>query len=365
MTNITLKQVHLLRKIGWYIGIFLIGLGIWDLWGLKSVGSAISGIGMILLSIKLPNDIITVFPNVSPKKARIIVIFSIAFLITVVVVINVYSSKYYFYLIEKAQENCNKNVGAVAHILRIARLYPSYRDEICASLAHTVKMCSEENQKNAGEIIRLISPICNNQLNLQGIKVPKAVFAKISLLQTSFVGANLYEVDFWQANLNKSDFDKSILDRANLRNVQCKECRFIIVSAKNVDARGGNFSRSYFGWGNWEGSLFDGADISQSIVRGAAFQKVSLKYANMERVDGRWAVFNGSDLQKAKLINGDLRNASFAGANLRGADFSGAKFEKTNFCGADLRDVKGLEDDKLQEMITDDKTQLPENFKKP
>lgn len=367
--SLTVPQIHILRKAGWYVGLGILGLCVWDWWGWLRTGSVLLGAGVVLVVWKLPLEMARTFTGVTLNQARRGTWLVVVSLLLSVLVGEACVSWRFFTLLEKIQTGTSEvRLGAAARLLNLTRVFRSYTAEACTTLAYTARTASpiasigdSDNPGVSAEIVRLLSARCGSSvpLDFRNIVLQGADLSKVMLSEAVFSGANLSGADFSAAALLKADFEKAILDGATFRRTRCDEARFVLVSAKKVAASSGRFRKAVFGWGTWEGSTLDGADLRESIIRGAPFRKVSLPRAVMNDVDGRGATFDESNLQGAVFKNADLRNARFIGADLRGADLTGAQLENADFRGADLREVKGLDPIRLKALRGDDPPSRP------
>jgi uncharacterized protein YjbI with pentapeptide repeats len=97
-----------------------------------------------------------------------------------------------------------------------------------------------------------------------------------------------------------------------------------------------------------------GADLSNQCVKqgnleGADFDHARAVLMCMSFADFRGATFRGTDLSGANLAHADVD----------GADFTGANFTITSIKGTDLRKVKGLTQQQLDEACGDADTKAP------
>jgi uncharacterized protein YjbI with pentapeptide repeats len=127
---------------------------------------------------------------------------------------------------------------------------------------------------------------------------------------------------------------------------------------------------------------FDGADFTaaefgdaHAPVVPASLRETSFRGANLRRCIFAWA-----DLDKASFVRADLEGAQLHGATLNGADFSEANLRRADFTdahvadavfagadlrGANLRLVRGLRAQQLDEAKVDQTTELPEPWERP
>ena len=89
-------------------------------------------------------------------------------------------------------------------------------------------------------------------------------------------------------------------------------------------------------------------------VKGASLQGRDLRYGNFKNAFLVKADLSNANLSKADLSGTDLRLANLTGADLEGANLLGA-----NLAGADLNNVKGLSEEQLLAIQTDQEAELP------
>ena len=97
-----------------------------------------------------------------------------------------------------------------------------------------------------------------------------------------------------------------------------------------------------------QGAHLEGAHLGGADLRGAHLAGANLK---------------GADLGGADLRGADLRHADLAGANLRAAHLEGADLGGADLMGVDLSLVKGLTQDQIETVFTDENTVLPDYLK--
>ena len=97
---------------------------------------------------------------------------------------------------------------------------------------------------------------------------------------------------------------------------------------------------------------FSNVDFSSADLSGVKFFQVKLEYSSFTSANLSGAGFIGVDLSHASFLGADLSDVSFAHVNLSDAYFRWAKFS-----GTDLKEVKGLTQEQINEAEID--TQRP------
>src|SRR5919107_4821382 len=100
--------------------------------------------------------------------------------------------------------------------------------------------------------------------------------------------------------------------------------------------------------------------LDNANLRGADLADADLDYISMEGANMRYTHLVGTDLSNANLSNVDLGRAYFDNVDLSGANLNG-----TDLSVVDLRDVRGLTQDQIDEATGDDSTQLPDDLERP
>jgi uncharacterized protein YjbI with pentapeptide repeats len=146
-----------------------------------------------------------------------------------------------------------------------------------------------------------------------------------------------------------------------------------------VDFRAGNFQHAMFYYSQLDHASFAGANVEEA----------GLSFCQAEVAAFTHSKARGANFVHAKYVNGwflaaDLTDTDFYGCDLSGSDFgrryaeegqpplppaivtnarfTRAKLKRTNLRGVDLRTVRGLTREQIQEAITDDNTLLPERW---
>ena len=105
-----------------------------------------------------------------------------------------------------------------------------------------------------------------------------------------------------------------------------------------------------------------GADLRNADLRGVTLRAAkgeflrnikfaNLTDANLENSSLLRVNFNSSNLTRSNFRNAKLRDIYFYNADLRDADFTGTTFDAVDITFADIRGVKGLDCDRLKQLI--------------
>lgn len=139
--------------------------------------------------------------------------------------------------------------------------------------------------------------------------------------------------------------------------------------------------------GDWRNAMFDYGHLTDTLFASAQLDGADLSFCTAERVGFSGASARGVHLVNAKyqhcwFLDSDFTNADFYGCDLTGSDFgrryasngdhplpptiltnsrmTKAILVRTNLRGVDLRTVRGLTREQLQDAILDENTVLPE-----
>jgi hypothetical protein len=103
-----------------------------------------------------------------------------------------------------------------------------------------------------------------------------------------------------------------------------------------------------------------GADL-----HGADLRDAHLVWANLSKVDLTQAFLYGANLTEALLAEADLEGASLKDVILGGAFLHGANLVNADLTGVDLRDSRGLTQERINSAIGDTHTKLPAGLVRP
>jgi uncharacterized protein YjbI with pentapeptide repeats len=148
------------------------------------------------------------------------------------------------------------------------------------------------------------------------------------------------------------------------------------VDFSYVDLSGATFSYVILTGANLSGATLVGSDLQNATLKNANLRRVILNNAYLEGANLYRANLRGARLDRAILGSCDSpiidlgTNESYTAANLRKANLQGAVLTGASLCeadlsGADLTDVIGLKRDDLEHARGDEKTKLPNGFKRP
>jgi uncharacterized protein YjbI with pentapeptide repeats len=137
------------------------------------------------------------------------------------------------------------------------------------------------------------------------------------------------------------------LYQADLINKDNPRIRLFYADLSDADLKGTDSQENRF--------VLDNANL-----RGANLADADLDYISMEGANMRYTHLVGTDLSNANLSNVDLGRAYFDNVDLSGANLNG-----TDLSVVDLRDVRGLTQDQIDEATGDDSTQLPDDLERP
>ena len=191
-------------------------------------------------------------------------------------------------------------------------------------------------------------------------------FTNTELSNSKFFGTNLEHIDFDGANLENSVFDNSIMNYADMKNVdKIKNMKMQSSYFYNVDFNGVDFSEIIFGSQNaFAGSDFRnsnlpilqiadtdfsnkawiGADGTEGFIDGANLSGLDFSNTDMSRSIFSYQTSFPEFLQSGIHVRSEVRDIvspNLSGANLTGANLSGKNltlivFYEANLSNADL-----------------------------
>jgi uncharacterized protein YjbI with pentapeptide repeats len=228
------------------------------------------------------------------------------------------------------------------------------------------------------ERINLSSISPTKKLNLENIKLERAILREANFSRANLTGAYLNAADLTDARLEQADLSHADLTKANLRNANLSKAilngttlkRANLIDArledveldKKTDLKGAVYGETKKRPYTEETKKKLEIVKNHLIKKGAIEVKPGLDLSNLppETRQALNEVFednrpikdkallalyatdlSGVDLTQAKLVDADLREANFTGATLTGADLTGANLTGADLTGADLTRAKG------------------------
>ncbi len=172
--------------------------------------------------------------------------------------------------------------------------------------------------------------------------------------EMDFTGANLSH-----ANLTRVNFSHANLERANLTGANLTAA--ILTGANLTDAllSEADLSQADLSRGTFSNANFSGAILRETIIIDADLNGVNFLFADLSGVMLRESSLIGADLSGVTLYHADLISANLSRAHLGGATLDG-----TDLRYANLSRVIGLNQKQLDHSILDEKTILPEGFRR-
>lgn len=226
-------------------------------------------------------------------------------------------------------------LGAIYALERIAR--DSKRDHatvmeiLTAYVRENTSNKRKDNEEEAGDV-QTQSP----RADIQAILTVLCRRERKNDMRAHYL--NLRESDLMGADL--PDLRAMDLTRANLMNAK-------LLSA--------NLEDTYLWGANLTGALLDRANLMNAKLYGAILINAHLYNANLTGADLKESNLQKADLRKAMLGDADLRKARLWGANLNGAYLR----------GANLSEAVGLQQEQINETLSDKDTKLPQNVHRP
>jgi uncharacterized protein YjbI with pentapeptide repeats len=197
-----------------------------------------------------------------------------------------------------------------------------------------------------------------SRANLRGAYLNAADLTGARLEQADLSGADLTKVNLRNANLSKANLRQTILKRSNLIDARLED----VELDKKTDLKGAVYGETKKRPYTEETKKKLEIVKNHLIKKGAIEVKPGLDLSNLppETRQALNEVFednrpikdkallalyatdlSGVDLTQAKLVDADLREANFTGATLTGADLTGANLTGADLTGADLTRAKG------------------------
>ena len=147
--------------------------------------------------------------------------------------------------------------------------------------------------------------------------------------------------------------------RLDLRHADIPDISLWDADLSRVELQGVNLSGAWLTRANLSYANLGAANLTGAWLVKANLISAGLVWANLSSTN-----FIGADLSKAKLIGADLTSAYFGGSDPPSSHsriaLISSQFEGANLSGADLRDVKNLTQEQLDEARADPK--IPPNL---
>lgn len=178
---------------------------------------------------------------------------------------------------------------------------------------------------------------------LQGAQLQSSNLAKIVLRNTDLSRSKAEYADFRGTDLRGAELSRSDLMFADLREARLSRSNLEKANLSFSNVAGADFSKAQMAKVDLSGA--DGlhrANLTQVFMRDGI-----ISGTNLDSVDLTRSNLDGADLSGAKLRKAVLRFTSLRGADLRGVDLS-----KADLTGADLRDVVGLTQEHLCNVVS-------------
>ncbi len=203
----------------------------------------------------------------------------------------------------------------------------------------------------------------------------------------SVSGRNFYEMNLRSlvaqgAKVAKSNFSRTVLDRANLSDVDARGADFSFASMVNVRLDSGRLTAATLTGADLSEAMGSRADLSEVEATGVFANNANVSDANFEGANLKNGRLRAAELTSAKFIRSDLSHADLEGAtllgctleranltmahafgsNFQGCDFTGAILDGADLRGADLRVTRGLTPKMLLTIRCDSETQFPRSI---
>lgn len=202
---------------------------------------------------------------------------------------------------------------------------------------------------------------CLENLNLFGISFSREVhinhllsssrnlsdyineWAKASFLKSKMAWLYIYNSKIINCHFQREDLRNAILHNVDLRwccfSTEIDKGDLMGADISFCDARFSDFSDCYAREAKFYQTMLDLSNFDGANLIGALFINSSLQYVSFKHVS-----------------ENTLMNVSFRNSNLQYADFRGTNFINVDFRGADLRNAKGIEQLKSQNVLYNEKT---------
>jgi uncharacterized protein YjbI with pentapeptide repeats len=195
---------------------------------------------------------------------------------------------------------------------------------------------------------------------------------KVNLVAENFSGLNLTGINLTEANSEGANFSntklnyvkltKTNLKQANLRGAELKNAEMDYTNIENADLRDVIFTNTR--GTNIKSNDYTTLPVNYVILNefllgpGVSLQDITLN-ASMDLSNLQLTRVN---FESAKLSKANLTNTNFKAATLEGADLTKCLMKETNLTGANLTGAT-LKNITSENIVFDDKTQLPTNYK--
>jgi len=172
--------------------------------------------------------------------------------------------------------------------------------------------------------------------------------------EMDFSGAN-----FSHANLTRVNFSNADLSGANLSGANLTEANLSDVNLIDAVLPGADLSRADLSRVTLMNADLSGSVLREARIIDADLSGVNLFFADLSGVILRESRLVGTDLSGVTLYHADLIGANLSRARLGGADLNGADFRYAN-----LTHTIGLNQKQLDRGIVNERTLLPEGFRR-
>lgn len=132
--------------------------------------------------------------------------------------------------------------------------------------------------------------------------------------------------------------------------------------SRPLDLSGADLRRANLERFNFDNAIFRATHLENAFLKESKLNQAILTLAYLNEADLERAQLNGADLTGANLSGANLSGAALRGAVLNAANFSGATLDGAELFGVDLRSVRNLTRQQIQNAKTDHTTQLPDGL---
>ncbi|MEO5377505.1 MAG: pentapeptide repeat-containing protein [Magnetococcus sp. DMHC-6] len=216
-------------------------------------------------------------------------------------------------------------------------------------MALTVLMRRDRNIKPREDLRLDLS-----RADLRGANLIGAHFENTRFEEAHLEGARMENAHFFQADFEGAYLDDADLEGADLRETTFKDAYLIGTLLKNANLMEADL----------EDAHLEGANFTEANLRKTRFWGAHLKGADFMEADLQGASLLNADMEEANLWKANLEGADMRKANLRGARLWGAQLKSANLWTAHLEEANLMEAtnltaEQMKNVVTDDKTALP------
>ena len=147
------------------------------------------------------------------------------------------------------------------------------------------------------------------------------------------------------------------LPSLDLRRRDLRRADASFTSLVGADLRGARMGGAVLSRAQMDSANLSRAQLGRAVLRGAQMDGGNLSWAQMDGAD-----FRGAEMDGTNLFGAQMNGTNLSGANLRRSAWASASIRASLAHTADLRGTTGLTQGKLEELIGNDSTLLPQGL---